>query len=75
MGAAGISSEIGLDRAKQRRTMTNAPPAEMLIAVANSSESLPLSSLLRTKTGIARCNRAHLRCSFLGEFALTVLNT
>lgn len=34
------------------------------MAVANSSESLPLPSLVRIKTGMASCNRAHLRCSF-----------
>jgi hypothetical protein len=72
MGALGISSETGLDLASARRTITNAPPAEMLTAVANSSDSLPLSSRLRMKTGMARCRRAHFRCSFLGEFALTV---
>ena len=35
------------------------------MAVANSRESLPFPSRVRTKTGIASCNRAHLRSSFL----------
>ncbi len=68
IGALGISSETALDLGKERRTTTRAPPAEMFTAVANSSDSLPFSSRLRTKTGIARRSRAHLRCSFLGEF-------
>lgn len=54
MGALGISSETELDLAIERRTITAAPPAEMFNAVANSSDSLPLSSKLRTKTGMAR---------------------
>lgn len=71
IGALGISSETRLDLARDRRTTTKAPPAEMFTAVANSSDSLPFSSRLRTKTGIASCSRAHLRCSLLGEFRLT----
>ena len=73
MGALGISSETGADFGKERRTTTKAPPGEMLIAVANSSNSLPLSSRLRTKTGMARCNRAHLRSSFLDKLRRTCL--
>jgi hypothetical protein len=34
-----------------------------LRAVANSRNSFPLSSRLRTKTGIARGNRGHFRLS------------
>jgi len=64
IGALGTSSETSADFGKERRTTTNAPPGEMLIAVANSSESLP-PSRVRTKTGIESCNRAHLRSSFL----------
>src|SRR5580658_7496046 len=62
-GALGISSETSPDFGKERRTTTNAPPAEMLIAVANSSESLPFPSRARIKTGMASSNRAHLRSS------------
>jgi hypothetical protein len=54
IGALGISSETGLDFAKERFTTTIAPPAEMFTAVANSSDSLSFSSRLRTKTGMAR---------------------
>ena len=61
IGALGISRETMADLGKERRTTTKAPPAEMLMAVANSKVSLPLSSRVRTKTGIASCNRAHLR--------------
>ena len=73
IGALGISSETGLDLGKERRTTTRAPPAEMFTAVANSSDSLPFSSRLRTKTGIARRSRAHLRCYFLGEFVRNIV--
>ena len=64
IGALGISTETTADFGKQRRTTTKAPPGEMLIAVANSRESLPFPSLARIKTGIASCNRAHFRSSF-----------
>src|ERR1035441_479235 len=64
IGALGISSETTADCGKERRTTTKAPPADTLIAVANSSESLSLLSRARTKTGMASCNRAHLRSSF-----------
>jgi hypothetical protein len=63
-GALGISSETDADFGIDRRDTTKAPPGEMLIAVANSSKSLPFPSRERTKTGIARSNRAHFRCSF-----------
>jgi len=66
MGALGISRETVLDLASARRTITSAPPAETFTAVANSSDSLPLSSRLRTNTGIASCNLGHfLRSSVL----------
>src|SRR4030081_2742378 len=67
IGALGISSETSADLGKERRTITIAPPGEMLMAVANSRESLPFPSRVRTKTGMARCNRAHLRSSFLDK--------
>src|SRR3982074_1627365 len=67
IGALGISSEISADLGKERRTITIAPPGEILMAVANSRESLPFPSRLRTKTGMASCNRAHLRSSFLDK--------
>lgn len=67
MGALGISSETKADLGKERRTATSAPPAEMLMAVANSKQSLPLPSRVRMKIGIASCNRAHLRSSFLDK--------
>ena len=65
IGALGISSETCADLGKERRTTTKAPPGEMLIAVANSRESVPFPSRVRIKTGIASCNRAHLRSSLL----------
>src|SRR6266853_3911534 len=71
MGALGISSETSADLAKDRRATTRAPPGEMLIAVANSRESRPFPSRVRTKTGMARSNRAHLRCSFLDRLTGT----
>jgi len=64
-GALGISSEITADLGKDRRITTKAPPGEMLIAVANSSESLPPPSRERTKTGMASCSLGHFRSSFL----------
>jgi len=67
IGALGISSETSADLGKERRTITIAPPGEMLMAVANSRESLPFPSRVRTKTGMASCNRAHLRSSFLDK--------
>jgi hypothetical protein len=71
IGALGISSETSANLAKERRDTTKAPPGEMLIAVANSSESRPFPSRVRTKTGIARSNRAHFRCSFLDKLVGT----
>ncbi len=63
IGALGISRETAADLVKEGRITTRAAPAEMLRAVANSRKSLPLSSRARRKTGMASCNRAHLRCS------------
>jgi hypothetical protein len=65
-GALGISSRTLAERGKERRTATRAPPAETLRAVANSRNSLPLSSRLRTKTGMASGKRIHWRRSFSG---------
>jgi hypothetical protein len=45
------------------RMATSIPPALTLSAVANSRNSLPLPSRLRTKTGIAKGNLVHLRRS------------
>ena len=73
IGALGISTETSADLGKERRTTTKAPPGEMLIAVANSRESLPLPSRARIKTGMASCNRAHLRSSFLDNLGGTCL--
>lgn len=66
-GALGISNETALAPGKERRTTTSAPPAQIFMAVANSKWSLPDSSWLRMKTGIANCSRDHLRRSRLGE--------
>src|ERR1019366_10485577 len=71
MGALGISRETRADLGKERRTTTKAPPAEMLMAVANSSESLPFPSRVRIKTGMASCKGAHLRCSFFDKLGGT----
>lgn len=65
-GALGISSKTCAAFGNERRTATRAPPALMLRAVANSRNSFPLSSRLRTKTGIARGSRVHFRRSFSG---------
>jgi hypothetical protein len=73
IGALGISSETSANLAKERRDTTKAPPGEMLIAVANSSESRPFPSRVRTKTGMARSNRAHFRCSFLDKLPGTYI--
>jgi hypothetical protein len=73
-GALGISRETRLDLGKERRTTTRAPPGEMLTAVANSRESLSFRSRVRINIGMARCNRAHLRSSFLGEMRRTYLD-
>jgi len=73
IGALGISSETSADVGKERRTATKAPPGEMLIAVANSRESLSIPSRVRIKTGMASCNRAHLRCSFFNKLRRTCL--
>src|SRR5581483_12103934 len=56
---------------RERRTATRAPPAETFNAVANSRNSLPLSSLLRTKTGIASGNLGHCRRSVLEAAGFT----
>jgi hypothetical protein len=71
IGALGISNETRVDLGKERRTATKAPPGEMLMEVANSKESLPLPSRIRTKTGMASCSRAHLRSSFLDKLRRT----
>jgi hypothetical protein len=65
-GALGISSETCAESGKERRTATSAPPAEILRAVANSRNSFPFSSRLRTNTGMARGRRVHLRRSVSG---------
>jgi hypothetical protein len=44
------------------------------MAVANSRESLPFPSRVRIKTGMASCNRAHLRSSFLDNLRGTRLH-
>jgi hypothetical protein len=62
-GAVGISSETCVECGRERLTATNAPPADTFMAVANSRKSFPFSSLLRTKIGIAKGNRGHLRRS------------
>src|SRR5216684_1683124 len=74
MGALGISSETSADLGKERRTATKTPPGEMLMAVANSKESLPLPSRVRIKTGMASCSRAHLRSSFFDNLRDTRLH-
>jgi hypothetical protein len=74
MGALGISSETSADLGKERRTATKTPPGEMLMAVANSKESLPSPSRVRIKTGMASCNRAHLRSSFFDNLRGTCLH-
>jgi hypothetical protein len=73
IGALGISSETSADLGKERRTTTKAPPGETLMAVANSRESLPFPSRVRTKTGMASCNRAPLRSSFFDKLRGTYL--
>jgi len=65
MGALGISNEIHADLVTDRRATINAPPGEILMAVANSSESLPSPPEVRTKTGIASFNLGHFRLFFL----------
>src|ERR1700716_1187799 len=65
-GALGISSETCADKARARLTATSIPPALILSAVANSRNSLPFSSRLRTKTGIAKGSRLHFRLSASG---------
>jgi hypothetical protein len=65
-GALGISSETCAESGKERRTATRAPPAEMFNAVANSNDSFPSSSRLRTKMGIASGKRGHFRFSVSG---------
>jgi len=65
-GALGISRETRAESGKERRTATRAPPAEILRAVANSNDSFPSSSRLRTKIGIASGKRGHFRFSISG---------
>src|SRR5581483_6143705 len=50
-----------------RRIATSIPPALTFRAVANSRNSFPLPSRLRTNTGIASGSLVHLRRSFLGR--------
>jgi hypothetical protein len=71
-GALGISSETTAESGKARRTATNAPPAETFRAVANSSISLPASSEVRTKTGIANGRRGHFRRSSTGFWRASI---
>jgi hypothetical protein len=63
-GALGISSRIWAIAGRTRRIATNIPPALTFRAVANSRNSLPFPSGLRTNTGIANGNLAHFRRSF-----------
>jgi hypothetical protein len=63
MGALGISSWSCAIAGKTRRIATNIPPALTFSAVANSRNSFPLLSRLRTKTGIANGSRVHFRRS------------
>jgi hypothetical protein len=65
-GALGISRETRAESGKERRTATRAPPAEIFKAVANSKDSFPSSSRLRTKIGIASGKRGHFRFSVSG---------
>ena len=64
-GALGISSRMRADDARERRTANSAPEALMFRAVANSRNSLPFSSRLRTKTGMASGSRGHCRRSVI----------
>ena len=65
-GALGISSETCAAGFRERCTAINAPPAEMFRALANSRNSLPAWSWLRTKTGMASGKRGHSRRSIPG---------
>jgi hypothetical protein len=67
-GTLGISSKTCEESGKERLTATKAPVAETLRAVANSSNSFPLLSRVRTKTGIANGRRAQSRRSSCGRF-------
>jgi hypothetical protein len=62
-GALGISNSTWVAPGSNLRTATSIPPALTFKAVANSRNSLPLSSWLRTKTGMAKGNLAHFRRS------------
>src|SRR5207253_5874186 len=64
-------SETCADNARARLTATSIPPALILRAVANSRNSLPFSSRLRTKTGIAKGSRLHFRLSVSGLLSIT----
>ena len=68
-GALGISSRIWATAGKTRRTATSMPPALTFRAVANSRNSFPFSSRLRTKTGMASGSLDHLRRSPAGRTA------
>lgn len=70
-GISRMSGEAG--RGDSLRMATSMPPALTLRAVANSRNSRPLRSRLRTKTGMASGSRLHWRRSFwrLLAFMLT----
>jgi hypothetical protein len=70
IGVLGISSETCEESRNERFTATSAPPAEIFQAVANSRNSLPESSRLRTNTGMASGRRSHFRRSALGFLRL-----
>ncbi len=55
-GELGISRETPAESGRARDTASRTPPALRFRAVANSRNSLPLSSRARTNTGIARGN-------------------
>src|SRR5436305_2826527 len=63
MGALGISKRNWAMGGRTLRIAISIPPALTLRAVANSKNSFPFASRLRTKTGMASGNRAHLRRS------------
>jgi hypothetical protein len=63
IGALGISKRNWAMGGNTLRMAINIPPALTFSAVANSRNSFPFASRLRTKTGIASGSRAHLRRS------------
>ena len=66
-GALGISSWMTASAGRTLRTATSMPPALTFRAVANSRDSLPSLSRLRTNTGMAKGRRDHLRRSVWGR--------